>query len=285
MDDSDEKKSANRETADIEVGRGRFTDDPRSFLRERAADLEHRLDLACVRAGRPRCQVRLLPVSKTVPAAVVRLAADLGFMSFGENKVQEAAGKVADLRDLDLSWAIIGHLQTNKVKSMARFAKEFHALDSLRLADALQARLASEGRRLEVFVQVNTSNEPSKYGLSPNDAEEFVRHLSNYPALVPRGLMTLSLLSDDKDKIRNCFRLLREMRDGIRAHLTLSGIEKLSMGMTHDFEVAIEEGADVVRIGQAIFGQRPTRDSEYWPGSDQAIARDGEHNAGGVHRW
>ena len=201
----------------------------------------------------------------------MRLAAELGLAAFGENKVQEGAGKAKDLCDLALNWAIIGHLQTNKVKAMLRFATEFHALDSLRLAAALQAQLDRERRRLDVFVQVNTSNEVSKYGLSPNDVEEFVRRLRGYPALIPRGLMTLALFSDDMDKVRGCFRLLRQLRDAIRDRLPAGGIEKLSMGMTGDFEIAIEEGADIVRIGQAVFGRRPTKDSYYWPGADQVV--------------
>ena len=193
------------------------------------------------------------------------MAAELGLRDFGENKVQEAEGKAGELADLSLHWSIIGHLQTNKVKSMVGFASEFHALDSLRLAEALQSRLSSEGRRLEVFVQVNTSGEASKYGLPPNEAEEFVRRLPEYPALVPRGFMTLAILSGEAEKVRECFRLLRRLRDALRDR-TPSKLELLSMGMTGDFEMAIEEGADIIRVGQAIFGPRPTKDGHYWPG-------------------
>ena len=258
------------ETSSSPIDHERFTQDPKTFLRANLADLERRLDSVCTRAGRTRSDVRLLPVSKTVPAAVVRLAAELGLVSFGENKVQEAAGKAMELRDLAPNWAIIGHLQTNKVKTMLKFATEFHALDSLRLAEAIQTQLDREGRRLDVFVQVNTSGETSKYGLSPNEVEEFVRRLPDYPALVPRGLMTLALLSDDPEKVRGCFQLLRHLRDEIRDRLPASGITQLSMGMTGDFETAIEEGADIVRVGQAIFGLRPTKDSHYWPETDRS---------------
>ena len=248
-----------------EIDNARFTDNPRSLLHCNMLELERRICLACIRVCRPRSDIRLLPVSKTVPSPVVRLAVQLGFDSFAENKVQEATGKVRDLEDLRLKWSIIGHLQTNKIKSLVKFASEFQALDSLRVADALQASLASQGRRLDVFVQVNTSGESSKYGLSPNEVEEFVKRLPEYPALVPRGLMTLALLSGESEKVRDCFKLLRRVRDEVRQR-TSSRLDSLSMGMTSDFEIAIEEGADVIRVGQAIFGPRPTKDGHYWPG-------------------
>ncbi len=248
-----------------EIDNARFTDNPRSLLHCNLLELERRICHACIRSCRPRSDIRLLAVSKTVPSPVIRLAAHFGFDNFGENKVQEAAGKVRDLEDLRLKWSIIGHLQTNKVKSLVKFASEFHALDSLRVADALQACLASQGRQLDVFVQVNTSGEPSKYGLPPNEVEEFVRRLPDYPALVPRGLMTLALMSGESEKVRDCFKLLRRLRDVVRQR-TSSGLDLLSMGMTSDFEIAIEEGADVIRVGQAIFGPRPTKDGHYWPG-------------------
>ncbi len=196
-----------------EIDPVRFTNDPLSLLRANLDDLEQRISRACKRAGRSRSEVRLLPVSKTVPASVARLAASLGLDSFGENKVQESAAKAQDLADLSLNWSVIGHLQTNKVKLLVKFAHEFQALDSLRLADALQDQLSREGRRLRVFVQVNTSGEPSKYGLAPSDVQEFVKRLPDYPALVPCGLMTLAIFTGDKDKVRECFKLLRRLRD------------------------------------------------------------------------
>lgn len=249
----------------LEIDSARFTDDPRSLIRTNLDKLEQRIDQACMRAARRRSDVRLLPVSKTVPAAVVRIASELGLSEFGENKVQEAEGKVRDLAELPLNWSIIGHLQTNKVKSMVKFASEFHALDSLRLAEALQASLGTAGRRLDVFVQVNTSGEASKYGLKPNEVEDFARRLSDYPALIPRGLMTLAVLSGETDKVRECFKLLRRLRDSLGDRTSVR-LDLLSMGMTSDFEIAIEEGADIIRVGQAIFGARPTKDGHYWPG-------------------
>jgi len=171
------------------------------------------------------------------------------------------------MQDLtDLRWSIIGHLQTNKAKLVARFASEFQALDSLRVAEALDRRLQTEGRSLDVFVQVNTSGEVSKYGLAPEDVPNFVQTLPVYSALRVRGLMTLALFSGEADQVRRCFVLLRDLRDRLRQDAPASvDMNELSMGMSGDFDIAIEEGATVVRVGQAIFGARPLPDSHYWP--------------------
>lgn len=242
----------------------RFGPDPRSTFEANLAEVEERIARACARAGRDRGSVRLLPITKTVPAHILRHAFDAGIRSFGENKIQEASAKREALSDLPIEWSIVGHLQTNKVKYLTRFASEFHALDSLRLADLLNARLEREDRFLDVHVQVNTSGEESKFGLPPDELPPFVDMLGQFPRLRPRGLMTLALFSSDMDKVRPCFTLLRRLRDeAVTRNPALTG---LSMGMTGDFEQAIEEGATVVRVGQAIFGKRPTADAHYWPG-------------------
>ena len=232
------------------------------------AAVRTRMDAACHRVGRDPAGVRLLPVSKTKPEASLRLAHAAGCRMLGENKVQEAFGKWEAMQDLtDLHWSVIGHLQTNKAKLVARFASEFQALDSLRVAEALERRLQAEGRSLDVFVQVNTSGEASKYGLSPEDVPAFLRALPAFPALRVRGLMTLALFSAEAERVRQCFILLRTLRDQLRQSAPASiGLDELSMGMSGDFEIAIEEGATVVRVGQAIFGARPLPDSQYWPG-------------------
>ena len=229
--------------------------------------VRQRIDAACRRAGRDPAQVRLLPVSKTVDDARLRLAHAAGCRLLGENKVQEAVRKHEALGDLpDLHWAVIGHLQTNKARQVARFASEFQALDSLRLAGELDRRLQGEGRALDVFVQVNTSGEASKYGLPPEAVADFVRQLPTFSALRVRGLMTLALLSADAGRVRECFVRLRTLRDQLRQSAPAGiGLDELSMGMSGDFEIAIEEGATVVRVGQAIFGARPLPDSHYWP--------------------
>lgn len=242
----------------------RFGPNPQASFLENLAQVEDRIAAACARAGRPRSDVRLLPVTKTVPAHVLRLAHAAGVHAFAENKIQEAVRKHELLGDLEVDWSIVGHLQTNKVKYLTRFANEFHALDSLRLADALNNRLEREGRDLDIFVQVNTSGEESKFGLPPDDLLPFVGLLAQFPRLRPRGLMTLALFSSDMAKVRPCFVLLRELRDAALRHH--SGLTELSMGMSGDFEEAIAEGATVVRVGQAIFGRRPTPDAHYWPG-------------------
>jgi len=238
-------------------------------FRHNLATIHARIDAACQRAGRAPGAVRLLPVSKTKPEASLRLAYAAGCRMLGENKVQEAHSKWEAMQDLpDLRWSVIGHLQTNKAKLVARFASEFQALDSLRLAEALDRRLQSEGRSLDVFVQVNTSGEASKYGLVPADVPAFVQALPAYSALRVRGLMTLAVFSSEAERVRQCFVLLRRLRDQLRQDAP-AGIElnDLSMGMSGDFEIAIEEGATVVRVGQAIFGARPLPDSHYWPGA------------------
>lgn len=241
----------------------RFGTDPAATFAANLAQVHTRIAAACRRADRPVGDVRLLPVTKTVPAHILRRAFAAGITDFGENKLQEARDKQDTLGDLPIHWAIIGHLQRNKVKYLVRFAQEFHALDSLQLAEELNRRLDAAGRDLDVFVQVNTSGEASKFGLHPDDLLPFVARLPDFPRLKPRGLMTLAVFSADNDRVRNCFRLLRSWRD--RALDIDSGLTELSMGMSGDFETAIEEGATVVRVGQAIFGARPTSDALYWP--------------------
>lgn len=238
-------------------------------FREHLADVHARIAAACVKAGRDPASVRLLPVSKTVPEARLRNAYAAGCHTLGENKVQEAQRKWQAMSDLpDLRWAIIGHLQTNKAKDVAEFASEFQALDSLRVAKELDRRLQALGRSLEVLVQVNTSNEESKFGLPPEEVSAFVKQLPAFSSLHVRGLMTLALFSDDAAKVRPCFARLRELRERLRQSAP-DGIkmDELSMGMSGDYELAIEEGSTIVRVGQAIFGARKIPDGAYWPES------------------
>jgi pyridoxal phosphate enzyme (YggS family) len=237
-------------------------------FRRHLADVHARIDAACARAGRDPVSVRLLPVSKTVSEERIRNACAAGCRTLGENKVQEAHRKWQALSSElpDLRWAIIGHLQTNKAKLVAEFAAEFQALDSLRLAAALDKRLQALGRSLDVLVQVNTSGEASKFGLGPEEVEAFVKKLPAYSALRVRGLMTLALFSSDAQRVRQCFVRLRQLRDQLRASAPAGmALDELSMGMSGDFEIAVEEGATVVRVGQAIFGARALPDSHYWP--------------------
>lgn len=244
-------------------------------FRRNLAVVHARIAAACQRVGRDPAGVRLLPVSKTKPEASLRLAYAAGCRVLGENKPQEAYRKWEAMAELtDLHWSVIGHLQTNKAKLVARFACEFQALDSLRVAEALERRLQAEGRGLDVFVQVNTSGEASKYGLPPDEVAAFLRELPAFSALRVRGLMTLALFSAEAERVRECFVLLRGLRDRLRQDAPdMIGLDELSMGMSGDYEIAIEEGATVVRVGQAIFGARAMPDAYYWPS-----AREGETN-------
>lgn len=230
------------------------------------ARVRSRIAAAAERAGRSPDEVRLLPVSKTVPEDRLRLAVQAGCRELGENKVQEAARKRHALADLDVRWSVIGHLQTNKAREVAAWASEFQALDRLRVAEALDRRLASADRTLDVYVQVNTSAEESKFGMPPAELPAFLAALPAYPHLRVRGLMTLAVLSDDHARVRECFALLRTLRDRARdTDPDLVGAGELSMGMSGDFDIAVEEGATCVRVGQAIFGARAVPDSVYWP--------------------
>ncbi|MBE0577622.1 MAG: YggS family pyridoxal phosphate-dependent enzyme [Desulfuromonadales bacterium] len=231
------------------------------------AAVRRRIADACHRVGRDSVEVRLLPVSKTVDEGRIRLAFAAGCRWLGENKVQEAHRKWKAMTDLqDLRWSVIGHLQANKVKLVARFADEFQALDSLHVAEMLDRRLQAEGRALDVFVQVNTSGEATKYGLHPNDVQAFIWQLPAFNSLRVRGLMTLARLSPEAERVRQCFVLLHNLRNRLRQEApSCVSMDELSMGMSSDFEIAIEEGATVVRIGQAIFGARALPDSYYWP--------------------
>ena len=212
--------------------------------REIAAGLEgvrERIAAAAREAGRDPEGIRLLPVSKTVPAERLRAAVAAGCRELGENKVQEAAGKAAELADLELRWSVIGHLQRNKAKDVAAFAHELQSLDSL-----------------EVMVQVNTSGEESKSGLAPEQLPELLSELEQFETLRVTGLMTIAMDSEDEQRVRGCFRLLRQLRDRAREDGPgFVGDGELSMGMSGDLELAIAEGATCVRAGRAIFGQRP----------------------------
>ncbi|MFC3650614.1 YggS family pyridoxal phosphate-dependent enzyme [Dyella humi] len=216
--------------------------------------VRRRVDEACRAAGRDPAEVNVLPVSKTFGPEVVRAALVLGLHRFGENKVQEIREKAAALAGETIDWVVIGHLQTNKAKDVARVASEVQSLDRLELAEALHRRLEAENRTLDVLVQVKTAREETKHGLPGEELPAFLERLRAYPTLRVKGLMTLATQSDDTDEVRACFRHLRELRDGCagQGHR----LPRLSMGMSGDFPLAIAEGATEVRIGTAIFGSR-----------------------------
>jgi pyridoxal phosphate enzyme (YggS family) len=218
--------------------------------------IEARIAAACARAGRDPAAVRLLPVTKTHPAAAVRAAVAAGYRRVGENRVQELVAKAAELSDVaGLEWAVIGHLQTNKAKAAAGLAAEVQSLESLKLAAALQQACEARDRTLDVLIEVNTSGEDSKFGLVPSDVIVFAKELRAYDRLRPRGLMTLALPSPDPALVAPCFRTLVAVQTQLR-YRDGAGWDELSMGMSGDFELAVELGSTCVRLGTAIFGAR-----------------------------
>ncbi len=231
-------------------------------MQEIAANLaavRARIGAACVAAGRPADAVRLLPVTKTRSTREIRAAHAAGCSRFGENRAQEACDKASELSGVPgLEWVMIGHLQSNKARLVAGFASEFQALDSLPLAAELDRRLHAAGRQLDVLVQVNSSGEDSKFGLSPREVPAFAKALAPFDALRVRGLMTIALPSTENALVAACFERMLDVQRRVR-DVSPPGQrwDELSMGMSGDFELAIAHGATVVRIGTAIFGARP----------------------------
>jgi len=227
------------------------------MIPENIEKVRHRIVHACQKSGRKPSEVTLLAVSKTFPADFVREAARAGVRDIGENYVQELVAKRELLPLEDIRWHFIGHLQTNKVKYIADWIYLIHAVDNVGLARELNKRAAKAARKISILIEVNTTGESSKFGLRPEDTVGFVKTLDGLENLVVSGLMTIGPFLPDPEGSRPMFRELRKLRDRI-AQLEQGNVEMahLSMGMTGDFEVAIEEGATIVRIGTAIFGSR-----------------------------
>ena len=213
-----------------------------------------RIAAACARAGRSAETVRLLAVSKTHGPEAVRTASAAGQRLFGENRVQEAAAKIPECPG-NLEWHLIGHLQSNKAAAAARLFDWVHSVDSAKLLEALDREAGEAGRTLRVLIQVNVSGERSKSGLAPEAAPEVLALGNRLRNVQVCGLMTIPPLAEDPEKARPYFRKLRELRDGWTAEPGLD-LAELSMGMTHDLDAAIEEGATFVRVGTGIFGAR-----------------------------
>jgi PLP dependent protein len=216
-------------------------------IRENAASVEERIAQACARAGRSRAEVTLVAVSKTFPASFIDDAIDAGITEVGENRVQEAREKKPLVRGT-ARWHLIGHLQTNKAKDAVKLFDVIQAVDSLDLAEKLARAAESHGKRQEVMLQVNIGDEPQKSGIGRADIASVVRQASALASLRVMGLMAIPPIGT-ADASRPYFRELRSMRDAL-------GLEHLSMGMSEDFEAAIEEGSTIVRVGRAIFGSR-----------------------------
>jgi len=226
-------------------------------LKDNIARVQERIAAACLRAGRRPEEVKLVAVSKTVPPDRIRAAYEAGLRDFGENRVQEANSKRAALSDLTVAWHLVGHLQTNKAKLARELFHCVHSLDSLRLAQKLDEAAVCSGDRVPVLIEVNLGEEQTKSGVREQDVLPLAEQVSRLTTLELRGLMVLPPLFENPEQARPFFRRLRELAGTIEAaNLPGVSMRELSMGMSHDFEVAIEEGATMVRIGTAIFGPR-----------------------------
>jgi PLP dependent protein len=225
-------------------------------LRARLADIRSRIERAAGRAGRDPASIRLVAVSKTFPAEYVRALADAGQTDFGENKVQEALQKMDQLSDWPLRWHLLGHLQSNKAKKAARF-DVVHSIDSAGLVEKLDEAVSASGRQLDMLVQVDLAGEATKHGAREDELGAIFAAARGTRAVRLKGLMLLPPAVEDPDAVRPFFRALRDVRGRLLAQgVDPSMLNELSMGMSHDFEVAIDEGATLVRVGTALFGSR-----------------------------
>ncbi len=220
-------------------------------------DIKGRIKKACLAANRSPESVKLLLATKTVDPQYIRIAIESGETLIGENKVQEFVSKAESLSDLMYTRHFIGHLQTNKIKEVMKYAQNIQTMDSWPLVEALDKRLTTEGRVMDIMVQVNTSFESSKFGLSPDMVLVFIKKIMEIKTLNLVGLMTIGLFADTAEQARPSYVLLKELGDKINAEYPgILPIRELSMGMSGDLEVAIEEGATMIRVGSAIFGNR-----------------------------
>jgi pyridoxal phosphate enzyme (YggS family) len=225
-------------------------------LAENIAQVRGRIAEAAQKVGRDPAEITLVAVSKTKPVELVEMAYTLGVSDFGENRVQEALPKIERFHPEGLRWHLIGHLQSNKAGKVAGPFSYIHSVDSLHLAQVLSRRAQERGIDLAILLQVNVAGETTKEGVAPADASTLARQIATLPALHIEGLMTVAPLVRDPEETRPVFRQLRLLRDRLRVEVPASAWTQLSMGMTDDYAIAIEEGATLVRVGRAIFGQR-----------------------------
>ncbi|ESL04720.1 pyridoxal phosphate enzyme, YggS family [Catonella morbi ATCC 51271] len=225
-------------------------------ITENLSMVENKIAAACKRAGRERDEVKLIAVSKTQPVEAIREAIEYGINSFGENRVQELREKTEIIKD-NLDWHLIGHLQTNKVKYVVGKVSLIHSLENIRLAEALDKEAAKLGITVDVLAEINVAKEASKFGVNPEDAENFIREVSKFPNINIKGLMTVAPYTDISEENRKYFRQLKKIMVDLNSkNIHNVSMNVLSMGMTGDYEVAIEEGATLVRVGTGIFGSR-----------------------------
>jgi PLP dependent protein len=227
-------------------------------IRDNVAEVSRRVSETLLKSGDPSREVKLIAVSKTFPVEKIFEGLNAGLFRFGENRVQEMVTKFERLKSERIEWHFIGHLQTNKVKKLLDVPTRYiHSVDRLELAVELDRQLQKRGEAREVLVEVNTSGEASKTGIEPEKAIELVRAIAMIETVKVKGLMTIGALTEDNDVIRKCFVKLRELFCQIRDEAIGSvEMQELSMGMSGDFEIAVEEGATIIRVGSAIFGER-----------------------------
>lgn len=226
------------------------------MLKENYASVEARIQAACERSGRNRGSVTLIAVSKTKPSDMIREIYDLGQRDFGENRPQELRDKSGELPQ-DIRWHMIGHLQKNKIKYVVGRAVMIHSIDSRDLADAVSREAQKQGVTVPVLLEVNVAGEDTKFGIAPEEAESLARYTAALPGLRVEGLMTIAPFVDDPELNRPVFRKLKQLSvDIAMENIDNVFMNVLSMGMTNDYETAIEEGATMVRVGTGIFGER-----------------------------
>ena len=227
-----------------------------AMLAANIAEVRAQIAAAAQRAERDTAEITLVAVSKTKPLDMIQIAYNLGVTHFGENRIQEALTKVAAFSPPNLAWHMIGHLQSNKAgKASGAFAC-IHSVNSLHLAELLHRHAEHAGIRQAILLQVNVSGELSKEGMTVEETIPLARRIVTLPYLDVQGLMTIAPLVEDAEEVRPVFRALRHLRDQLRQEIPAYAWQHLSMGMTDDFQVAVEEGATIVRVGRAIFGER-----------------------------
>lgn len=225
-----------------------------------------RIENACLKSNRNPTEVRLLLATKTVSTENIKIALEAGQHLIAENKVQEVKEKYEALKSIPHESHFIGHLQTNKIKDLLKCEVScIQSIDRLDLAEKLHQRLLFENKTIEILVQVNTSAEESKFGVAPENAIDLIRKISVLKTLKIKGLMTIGLFSAENEKIRKCFQILKDIQQqAIELNIPNVEMKELSMGMSGDLEIAIEEGATIIRVGTAVFGERIYPDSYYW---------------------
>ncbi|MDY3275875.1 MAG: YggS family pyridoxal phosphate-dependent enzyme [Agathobacter sp.] len=227
-----------------------------TYLKENFQSVEARIQAACNRAGRSRKEVTLIAVSKTKPVEMLQTIYDAGSRDFGENKVQEMCDKIEQL-PTDIRWHMIGHLQTNKVKYIVGRVSLIHSVDSLHLAQEIEKQAAKLDVIVPILIEVNIAEEESKFGIHKEETISLVREVAALPHIRIQGLMTIAPYVENPEDNRACFRGIKQLSvDIARENIDNVSMDCLSMGMTGDYEVAIEEGATMVRVGTGIFGER-----------------------------